>query len=720
MANAISRFFQQLIVCMQSPLTCLCSAWRWLLDLWLVLKPCRFSLISLIVGFVFFGIAPQGVDILRAMTETGKGHLGSFMFFYACIWLWALSIWYWARHMLSFQRVYDAATDCDNKARSKRFIEEVPRVLGALAFLTIWFAFLKAGREYSESIQTGFAVDTDRLAYYYFFSALVFYSFARYRRSLFGKMLGLSDAESLHTHFRKKFSDLPSMAKRFFWLIVVITVSAFIITTFKPVLAAKIGTANLLLIAAANWVLIGTIIVFYGDKFRFPVFTALLILAFIFSAWNDNHDMRYMQDEKGNPLVLDDQRPEIGNHFQQWLTPRLANWKNRDKKFPLYIVAAEGGGIRAAYWTATMLGAIQDNKAEFANHVYTMSGVSGGSLGIASFSSLLKAENNKAEFTDACFMTTKGQKKIYRHELCAKVFLSNDFLAPVAGRMLYGDLVQRFLPFSVKAFDRARAIEFGWQHAWKQLTGTDYFSQAFLDLYEANNAKSNLPVMYFNSTWVEQGQRVFTSNVKQSIKFITANDLHEVTKRQLPLSTAVHNSARFTYVSPAGTVMRSEMIEDELREVAWGHLVDGGYFENSGATIALEVLRTIKKQAGNDWQKIRPIILMITNDPALNDNEDKNASPIANELLSPIRAMLNTRGGRGSYSRLALKKEIEDNGGVFKEFGLQNTKGPVPLGWVLSDAAKDTMKERLDCYIREMNADPFEINDRQNCNSPGK
>jgi len=60
--------------------------------------------------------------------------------------------------------------------------------------------------------------------------------------------------------------------------------------------------------------------------------------------------------------------------------------------YPVFIVSAEGGGIRAAFWTAGLLCAIQDEEPGFANHVLGISGVSGGSLGAATFAALV-AEN---------------------------------------------------------------------------------------------------------------------------------------------------------------------------------------------------------------------------------------------------------------------------------------------------------------------------------------
>jgi hypothetical protein len=109
---------------------------------------------------------------------------------------------------------------------------------------------------------------------------------------------------------------------------------------------------------------------------------------------------------------------------------------------PLFIVATEGGGIRTAYWTATVLGTIQDADPSFADHIFAISGVSGGSLGAAVFDAL------EAEATPQGEFTKRGQ-----------AILSQDFLSPAIATMLFPDLIQRFLPFPVLFLDRGRWLE---------------------------------------------------------------------------------------------------------------------------------------------------------------------------------------------------------------------------------------------------------------------
>jgi hypothetical protein len=54
----------------------------------------------------------------------------------------------------------------------------------------------------------------------------------------------------------------------------------------------------------------------------------------------------------------------------------------------LIIVAAEGGGIRAAYWTAGILTRLVDCPPALADSLFAISAVSGGSLGAAVYVSL--------------------------------------------------------------------------------------------------------------------------------------------------------------------------------------------------------------------------------------------------------------------------------------------------------------------------------------------
>jgi hypothetical protein len=70
------------------------------------------------------------------------------------------------------------------------------------------------------------------------------------------------------------------------------------------------------------------------------------------------------------------------------------------------------------------------------------------------------------------------------------------------------------------------------------------------------------------------------------------------------LSTAAHNSARFPLISPPGSIRNTDgVIVDRI--------VDGGYFENSGALGAKELALGIRAIDPS----LLPFVLIISNDP---------------------------------------------------------------------------------------------------------
>jgi hypothetical protein len=77
----------------------------------------------------------------------------------------------------------------------------------------------------------------------------------------------------------------------------------------------------------------------------------------------------------------------LGRELQQRIRPLPGHPADASVDNPtLTLVSAEGGGIRAAYWTGVGLGRMEEATNEtFSTTVVSMSGVSGGSLGIATW-----------------------------------------------------------------------------------------------------------------------------------------------------------------------------------------------------------------------------------------------------------------------------------------------------------------------------------------------
>ena len=605
--------------------------------------------------------------------------------FFLTLMLWATTSWYAARVLLYFD--FPAQRGL---ARSKFAETQVPRILGILPILIVGWGFAVASRSYDPAAPAhrwllGFAALCVLLA-------IVFYLFVALRRRFLG---------AVRTQQVRHVSQLEPGTIIGIGVMAFVSVALLIAFTVAPVLVGqRLGMGSILFLAAACWVAFGSFFVFLGSRWQFPVITVVVLLALLFSLWNDNHLIRVVPRQEVK-------RADVLGSFQTWYDFVEKNY-GAGTMHPLYIVATEGGGIRAAYWTAIVLGALQDSNPNFAAHLFAISGVSGGSLGAVVFDALLAEP-------------ARGSLQENAHKI-----LGQDFLSPALASMLYPDLIQRFVPFPIPYFDRGRSLELGWEKAWRDTMGNDRFAGSFVDLWKPG-PREWMPALFLNGTSVEKGNRIITSNLRLTNNFLDADDAAEKLASHnlgateaachIPLSTAAHMSARFTFVSPAG------------RFPDGSHIVDGGYFENSAATTAYEIATRIK-----DWCAFKKIanvdvkIIMISNNPRKPSIAPAKPAPeppgpkhtqsvlvsgqFMGELTAPLYTLLNTRDARGTYAQKAIAREQrrfkagvieapaegESSQQLTKDivyFKLRETQVPLPLGWMLSAAAAKTMQDQL-------------------------
>jgi hypothetical protein len=663
--------------------TLLQRAWWKLRDWYQQLKPCRFAIIVAIIGFFVFTRVAQGIEILRTVGEGmaagQQWYVVRVVLFFGALMLWALSSWYVCRVLLYF----DFPNSPPSETRSKWAEANVPRILGVTPMLILAIGFWTASRRHAPEDKTqywllGFAALSLLLA-------AIFYLLLFYRRRIFG----LGEIGTVrHVH------ELGAGTKIAIAVVALTTVLLFVAFAVNPVVVPqKLGMGAILFLAAASWVALGSFIVFLSGRWRFPVIAVLILLAIIFSFWNDNHWVRTVPSR---PVKRDS------------VIAAFENWRAQVQKFPaphpLYIVATEGGGIRAAYWTGIVLAGLQDTNRNFAPHLFAISGVSGGSLGAVVFEALLAEDDGRSLQENA------------------HAILSRDFLSPALAAMLYPDLLQRILPVPFACLDRGRALELGWEKAWRERMGNERFKQSFVDLWPVDSSKW-MPALFLNGTSVEKGNRIVTSNLRVTDSFFDVEDAAvklgppgagaTQVGCHIPLSTAAHMSARFTYVSPAG------------RFPDGTHIVDGGYFENSAATTALEIINRI-----NQWcafkhiTDVDPKVIMISNNPRQLPIAPAKPGPantqltlsepeivhgrILGEVLSPLKTLLNARDARGTFAQKAIAHQQRRFNASEAEppnkdqpelmtrdifyFALEDRDVPLPLGWMLSDAAAKSIR----------------------------
>ena len=655
----------------------------------------RFNLIILVAGWLLLQV-DQGQDSLISYAARDDWMFAGFWFFF-WVFYWAFSIWFFARTMFRFRfpdtAVLKAPRRGDRPDQSEDPREDpvflwmktyLPRLLGTMAFLAVAHALWSAHAVVDPDLTGRF------LLWFGIALALIvpFFLIVNYRRRFVAAIVrsmaqrnpdkrDSMTAKVLQTTEVKDDPCYDSLAELFaspWGAFVVISAGigaiTFLFATTSPVAVGTFMSAILLFFLwAGSWLPIGSLITYIGNKYGIPMITLLLVAAVVFSGSNDNHGIRTLGDLP--------QRQTVDAALESWRRARL-----EDGSRELVLVSTAGGGIRAAYWTATVLGELQRRVAGFDDRLFAISGVSGGSVGASVYRAVLADGVPDGEIRDRSLE-----------------ILSGEFLGPAVAGLLYPDLLQRFL-FDIGLPDRGVALELGWEQAYREVMQSDRFAGSLTGLYESEP----WPALMLNATRVETGRRSVASNLE--LRFadspgalaVVDDQLADI-GRDISLSAAAHNSARFPGVSPAGHWRNAE------GDIA-GRLVDGGYFENYGAELVLDLLRAIDWQ-DPDWQGFRPVVIAISSDPGL--GEPFTAAPdigpgrFASELLSPVNALLASRGSHGIEALARLEHATADRGGRFFHLRMcrpesdspQGRRLAPPLGWSLSRVARETIESYL-------------------------
>lgn len=486
-----------------------------------------------------------------------------------------------------------------------------------------------------------------------------------------------------------------------------------------------------------------------GRRRRFPIFWTAAGLAIAFSAFdlNDNHPIRLHRE----PVSQLPATP--ADAFVRWMS--IKGHPTR----PVILVGAEGGGIRAAYFTAISLARIADRCPTAADRIFAINGVSGGAVGAAVFAAILH-EHPLPDFSatpiDRLPPCDFGPAEPGPYEQRVNAVLRQDHLSPLLGGLLFPDTVQRFLPFAIPMFDRQLAFERGLAVSFRDAIGADTLSQSIYDMVPAAGEHRSTPHLLLNTTSVETGERVVAGNILFSSPDNVPNMrsfASMMPEANFPVVTLAATSARFPYLSPSGYVIAGGRKE---------RFVDGGYFDNSGASTMIDLFNGLTDSnapALAEHARTPFILIHIGNSPLCRPDKEpaiQGSTPAAkrkgackpperaygsDEQMGPLRAVLSSREGRVSWTLEQLETIIRRTSapaasapatapapvagpdepatpatdGVaaaaptpapkarLLRLQMLDTGTPIPLGWLLSDRASREMTEQV-AFKREGDA----------------
>ncbi|MCC8955001.1 hypothetical protein H8B02_16590 [Bradyrhizobium sp. Pear77] len=506
--------------------------------------------------------------------------------------------------------------------------------------------------------------------------------------------------------------------------VIALLTSAFVVLPDR--LAQSVGSFGVIALFTVCVVGLTTHFALLTIRFSFPfipvVFGGLFLVASLFGS--DGHGLRTSAESSGQ---VEEKRIAAVEAFREWLLqkPRVAEAK-RLGEYPVFIVAAQGGGIYAANNAARFLARMQDLCPAFRQHLFAISGVSGGSVGSAVFAAALHADNAPldaiAPDAKTCpkiadFLAGVGRAEDIDasgpvEQRVASV-LETDFLSPLVAGFLFTDFTQLFSPVAIPSFDRARFLEYTLENAadrmLKAQKGTGEQSNLLKADFQSHwTPSNNMPALLLNTTDAGSGKRVVISPFDIDPLHAKDKDLCILSSLEragtgvdqtvkshslrIPLSAAAFMSARFPWVTPAATV---PLKNDCVTANPQARLVDGGYVENSGIETALDLIERLNSIRGtSDAPKFRIYLLSL-----VSGQFGDHGSFMFGELMEPVRALLSTRSSR-TYVALNHANNI-DRGPTsdvtpsvqrFPTFGRIDITGRfynLPLGWTLSQKTED-------------------------------
>jgi hypothetical protein len=444
------------------------------------------------------------------------------------------------------------------------------------------------------------------------------------------------------------------------------------------------------------------------DRRSIPALTVLVSLALVLSWFNisDNHLVTTIERAKEAQPVL-----PTGIAFNEWLNGRVdrSSFQERGQPYPVFIISAEGGGLYAAQFTATFLARAQDRCPNFAQHVFAISAVSGGSLGAGIFASVSKRFASNGPWQDCQF----GDLGVGLFEAKTRAILDRDFLSPIVGAALFSDFTHAFVPWLPPTRDRARVFDQSIEDAWTQtLPDTpNPLKEPYLSFWDPKGVG---PAVLTNTTQVENGMRVVVTPFMSIDRPMESGSLHQRSARtvyigtklmdegweglkpseDISMSTAIGLSARFPWVMPAA---RFKTSKTEFR------LVDGGYLDNSGDETAFDLVMELAKiqsvggklPNGITVPEFKVYLISLADDIVLAPGAVEGLG----DVLSPVRTMLSTRPTRSQLDKHRVRAFLNPTSGInvgtqgaFSEpaplVELNQTEFEVPLGWHLSEASR--------------------------------
>lgn len=487
-------------------------------------------------------------------------------------------------------------------------------------------------------------------------------------------------------------------------------------------ISRAIGALSLIYLFFASVVLILSPIEFWFSRLAIP-FYSLFVIAVLSSgylSYGRDHLVRLLE---GSDLTKQPNGKEsLADAFSTWLKcrPDLSTYAGRNKPYPVFVVAAEGGGTYAAIHANQVLSQLQAEIPNFAEHVFLSSSVSGGAIGTSMFSasmSLVKPRAAPASCSDQ-LPADKDPKPLSVADALklSKDMVRADYLSPTVGSGLFPNSLQLFTPYAKPELDRARWLEYAFEQTWRQSLSKANVADApktlDKDFYDFWRPSSSYPGLVVNVVRSDDGEPMILAPFDQLPNVLVQNDAAGLAQvapatvrpilefsspvgRSIRLSTAVGMSARFPYFFGPATI-------DPDATSAAGHelflFVDGGYFDSTGMSTASLIyanLAALAEQYKNPTAGVdlggASVEVFLISIGYYSPEIETSSSSILRRIALPLMSLNNTR----NYRAMITQNLLDQSNIPHVDFELAPDGYSFPLGLFVSSDTADRIEKRV-------------------------
>jgi len=494
-------------------------------------------------------------------------------------------------------------------------------------------------------------------------------------------------------YFREEFAVSERKDIAVFIYVAVFATLFYCTAIFNIGFASKMGPMASVMLALAVLTGFCNFVSYFSIRLKWNLFLTVLILAIIVGKFHDPYEVRTV-DAIGKSFYKN--RPDEKTFLYRWIKKREHFIDKRvaeGGKFDAYIVISDGGASRAGNWVCSVLSSLQDSSAArdsndvFSDHLLAIAGASGGTVGNATFYSMMRARQEGL---------LHGPFSAH-----AATFFSSDFLTFTLARLGGLDLLRHILPIR-HIMDRSGALETA------LATGSDdpiINTQIERPLSQVLDTSGALPALFITTTRVQDGMPCIlgSTQLPPNSQRRDVTKLLDTMNKDIRFATAVILSSRFPYISPAGSIRQQ-------------YFVDGGYVDNAGSGIMLDFVEGIYDltQQGPEtaspmidtfeklWQHVNLHMIHIYNSPTYKAEFDR-INPLTNDLMNPVITLAGLQGSSTHIYTANLRHYFnlfnhDTASGVIKYSlydPVKTDEEGYPMSWAISGYQLERMHRRL-------------------------